>query len=73
MLKAKRNKKDDDSDYSDGEFKDLMDQKKIQEDIRMFYDRIHELINPIEPERLKLDSVSQIKTVVKTFYKTKQA
>jgi len=29
-------------------------------------------MNPIEPERLKIDSVAQIKNVVKTFYQTKQ-
>ena len=38
----------------------------------MFFDRLNELMNPIEKERLKVDSVSSIKNVVKTFYQTKQ-
>jgi len=29
---------------------------------------MHELINPIDNDRLKLDSVHQVKNVVKTFY-----
>lgn len=37
----------------------------------MFFDRIHELVNPIDPQRLKLDSVAQIKSTVKAFYKKK--
>ena len=32
---------------------------------------MHELINPIDPERLKLDSVQCIKQDVKHFYKKK--
>jgi len=64
---------EEETDYSDTEFTDLMDQKKIQQDIKMFFDRLNELMNPIEKERLKVDSVSQIKHVVKTFYETKQA
>jgi len=32
---------------------------------------MHELINPIDEQRLKLDSVQQIKSTVKTFYKKK--
>ena len=32
---------------------------------------MHELINPIDQGRLKLDSVQQIKNTVKTFYKKK--
>lgn len=32
---------------------------------------MHELVNPIDEQRLKLDSVAQIKSTVKTFYKRK--
>ena len=32
---------------------------------------MHELVNPIDQQRLKLDSVQQIKSTVKTFYKRK--
>ena len=37
----------------------------------MFYDRLKELINPIDEERLKLDSVHQVKSTVRDFYKKK--
>lgn len=60
------------TDYSDGDFNDLLTSHQIEHNIKVFYDRIHELINPIEHERLKLDSVAQIKSSVKTFYQTKQ-
>ena len=48
-----------------------MSNKQIEENFRVFLDRIHELVNPIDHGRLKLDSVQQIKTTVKTFYKKK--
>ena len=32
---------------------------------------MHELVNPIDEQRLKLDSVQAIKSTVKTFYKHK--
>jgi len=70
MLKRKKGNESD--DYSDSEFTDLMDKKKIQQDIRQFYDRFNELMNPIESERLSIDSVSQIKNAVRNFYQTKQ-
>ena len=37
----------------------------------MFYDRLKELTNPIDEERLKLDSVHQVKNTVYNFYKKK--
>jgi len=70
MLKRKKGNESD--DYSDSEFTDLMDKKKIQQDIRQFYDRFNELMNPIESERLSIDSVAQIKNAVRNFYQTKQ-
>jgi predicted transcriptional regulator len=70
MLKRKKDNESD--DYSDSEFTDLMDKKKIQQDIRQFYDRFNELMNPIESERLSIDSVAQIKNAVRNFYQTKQ-
>lgn len=48
-----------------------MSNKQIEENIRVFFDRMHELLNPIDAQRLKLDSVSKIKSTVKTFYKKK--
>ena len=48
-----------------------MSNKQIEENIRVFFDRMHELVNPIDQQRLKLDSVQQIKATVKTFYKRK--
>jgi len=48
-----------------------MSNKQIEENIRVFFDRMHELVNPIDQQRLKLDSVQQIKSTVKTFYKRK--
>lgn len=48
-----------------------MSNKQIEENIRVFFDRIHELVNPIDQQRLKLDSVAQIKSTVKAFYKRK--
>ena len=48
---------DEESDYSDSDFQDLMSNKQIEENFRVFLDRIHELVNPIDHGRLKLDSV----------------
>jgi len=45
------------SDYSDSDFQDLMSNKQIEENIKVFFDRMHELVNPIDQTRLKLDSV----------------
>ena len=59
------------SDYSDGDFQDLMSVKQIQQSIKVFYDRLRELINPIDEDRLKLDSVHQVKNTVYNFYKKK--
>jgi len=56
------------TDYSEQDFTDMHSNEEIEQNMKVFYDRIHELINPIEHERLKLDSVAQIKGVVKTFY-----
>ena len=61
----------EDSDYSESDFSDLLSNKQIEENIKVFFDRMHELINPIDQGRLKLDSVQQIKNTVKTFYKKK--
>ena len=56
------------TDYSEQDFSDMHSNEEIEQNMKVFYDRMHELINPIEHERLKLDSVAQIKGVVKTFY-----
>lgn len=46
------------TDYSDSDFNDLLSNQQIEQNIKIFYDRINELMNPIEPERLKVDSVA---------------
>ena len=63
----------EDSDYCDDDFKDLMSIKEIQQSIKVFYDRLKELMNPIDEERLKLDTVYQIKATVKEFYSQKNS
>ena len=52
------------SDYCEEDFKDLMSIKQIQQSIKVFYDRLKELINPIDEQRLKLDSVHNVKAAV---------
>lgn len=47
----------DQSDYCEDDFQDLMSTKQIEQSIKVFYDRLKELINPIDELRLKLDSV----------------
>jgi hypothetical protein len=42
--------------------------KQIQKSIKVFYDRLKELINPIDDERLKLDAVHNVKETVRNFY-----
>lgn len=67
---------DDDSgqsDYNEDDFKDLMSLQQVQQSIKVYYDRLKELINPIDEERLKLDSVHQIKSIVGDFYKKKNS
>lgn len=59
------------SDYKDEDFQDLMSKKQIERNIQEIYNRLKELINPIDEERLKLDSVHQVKSVVRTFYQKK--
>ena len=44
---------------------------QMKESIKVFFDRLNELISPIDIERLKLDSVNQVKTIVKQFYNKK--
>ena len=48
-----------------------MSKKQIERNIQEIYNRLKELINPIDEERLKLDSVHQVKNVVRTFYQKK--
>jgi hypothetical protein len=45
-----------------------MSQKQILESIKVYFDRVRELINPIDEERLKLDSVNNLKSTVREFY-----
>ena len=52
------------SDYSEDDFKDLMSVQQIEQSILVFYDRLKELMNPIDADRLKLDSVNQVKQTV---------
>ena len=42
------NEKEEESDYSDDDFQDLLSNKQIEENIKVFFDRMHELINPID-------------------------
>jgi hypothetical protein len=69
----KEGDENDDSDYCDDDFKDLMSIKQIQQSIKVFYDRLKELMNPIDEDRLKLDSVHQVKATVKDFYQKKSS
>jgi hypothetical protein len=46
------------TDYSEQDFSDMHSNEEIEQNMKVFYDRMHELINPIEHERLKLDSVA---------------
>lgn len=50
-----------------------MARKHTQKSIEEVYNRLKELINPVDGERLQLDSVHQIKNVVRTFYIKKSA
>jgi hypothetical protein len=50
-----------------------MSKKEILKSIKVFYDRLKELINPIDEERLKLDSVNNVKSTVQEFYKKKNS
>ncbi len=45
------------SDYSDQDFSDLLSNTQIEQNIKIVYDRINELMNPIDNERLKVDSI----------------
>ena len=60
-VKNEGNNDNEDSDYCDDDFKDLMSIKQIQQSIKVYYDRLRELMNPIDEDRLKLDTVHQIK------------
>ena len=55
--KNEGNNDNEDSDYCDDDFKDLMSIKQIQQSIKVYYDRLRELMNPIDEDRLKLDTV----------------
>jgi hypothetical protein len=71
-----QNREDDDgelTDYTEEDFKDLMSQQQVLQSIKVYFDRLKELINPIDDQRLQLDSVHQVKQVVKDFYRTKHA
>ena len=56
-VKNDGNNDNEDSDYCDDDFKDLMSIKQIQQSIKVYYDRLRELMNPIDEDRLKLDTV----------------
>lgn len=49
------------SDYTEDDFKDLLSKKQIEQSINVIYSRLKELINPIDEQRLRLDSVHQVK------------
>ena len=72
-VKNEGNNDNEDSDYCDDDFKDLMSIKQIQQSIKVYYDRLRELMNPIDEDRLKLDTVHQIKQTVKEFYQQKDS
>ena len=38
----------DHSEYCDDDFKDLMSKSQVEKSIKIFYDRLRELINPID-------------------------
>jgi hypothetical protein len=45
-----------------------MSTKEIEQSIKIFYDRLKELINPIDEDRLRLDAVNNAKATVRQFY-----
>lgn len=51
----------DDDDYSEDDFLHLMSLQQKEESIKVYYDRLKELINPIDVGRLGLDSVHAVK------------
>ena len=54
----------DDSDYEDysgDDFSYLMSSKEKEDSMKAYYDRLKELINPIDTDRLDLDSVHAVK------------
>ena len=40
------------SDYCEDDFKDLMSVQQIEQSIKIFYDKLKELMNPIDSDRL---------------------
>ena len=68
---AEADRVSEESDYNEDEFSDLRSSAQVQKSIRLFTDRLKELINPIDPQRLDLDSVAQVKEVVAEFYARK--
>ena len=61
---AEADRVSEESDYNEDEFSDLRSSAQVQKSIRLFTDRLKELINPIDPQRLDLDSVAQVKEIV---------
>ena len=48
-------------DYSEDDFSYLMSSQQKQDSMKVYYDRLKELINPIDIDRLGLDSVHAVK------------
>ena len=63
-VSAEAERVSEESDYNEDEFSYLRSSAQVQKSIRLFTDRLKELINPIDPQRLDLDSVAQVKEVV---------
>lgn len=48
-----------------------MSKRQIEKSVKEQFNKLKEMMNPIDEERLQLDAVSNCKKVVKTFYQKK--
>lgn len=48
-----------------------MSKRQIERSIQEQFNKLKEMMNPIDEERLQFDAVNNIKKVVKTFYQKK--
>ena len=53
-----QNIQEDGKDYTEADFADLWSVKRKQESINVFYDRLKELLSPIDISRLSFDTVA---------------
>jgi hypothetical protein len=48
-----------------------MSKRQIEKSVKEQFNKLKEMMNPIDEERLQLDAVNNCKKVVKTFYQKK--